>query len=122
LKYQKVKGRIQNIIGADGKAVTYTSEERTVDNVWRIRCLQPANKQEWVNFETQKPVDLIERVLQLATKPNDLVLDAFVGSGTAAIAAERQKRRWIAVDLSRYAIHLTRKRLLNEEGCRPSAL
>jgi DNA modification methylase len=119
LKYKKVGGKIQNVIGTDGKAVTYESTERTVDNVWRIRCLQPANKQEWVNYATQKPVDLIERILQLASKPGDLVLDAFVGSGTAAIAAERQNRRWLAVDLSRYSIHVTRKRLLNEEGCRP---
>jgi adenine-specific DNA-methyltransferase len=119
LKYKKVKGKIQNVIGPDGKAVTYESTERTVDNVWRIRCLQPANKQEWVNYDTQKPVDLVERVLQVASKPGDLVLDAFVGSGTAAIAAERQKRRWLAVDLSRYSVHLTRKRLLNEEGCSP---
>lgn len=119
LKYRKVDGKIQNVIGEDGKAVTYISEDRTVDNVWRIRCLQPANKQEWVNFETQKPVDLIERIVQIASKPDGLVLDAFVGSGSAAIAAERQKRRWIAVDLSRFAIHLTRKRLLNEPDCRP---
>src|SRR5437016_12833519 len=61
LKYKKVAGKIQNIIGPDGKAVTYESTERTVDNVWRIRCLQPANKAEWVHFQTQKPVDLIER-------------------------------------------------------------
>jgi len=40
LKYKKVGGKIQNIIGDDGKAVTYVSTERTVDNVWRIRCLQ----------------------------------------------------------------------------------
>jgi adenine-specific DNA-methyltransferase len=119
LKYKKIGGKIQNVIGPDGKAVTYESTERTVDNVWRIRCLQPANKQEWMNYATQKPVDLIERILQLASKPGDLVLDAFVGSGTAAIAAERQKRRWLAVDLSRYSIHVTRKRLLNEDGCRP---
>jgi DNA modification methylase len=119
LKYKKVGGRIQNIIGPDGKAVTYVSEDRTVDNVWRIRCLQPANKQEWVSFDTQKPIDLIERVLQVGSNPGDLVMDCFVGSGSMAIAAERQKRRWIAVDISRYSIHLTRKRLLNEEGCRP---
>jgi adenine-specific DNA-methyltransferase len=92
---------------------------RVVDNVWRIRCLQPANKREWVDFETQKPVDLVERVLQVASDPGDLVLDAFLGSGTTAIAAERQRRRWIGVDIGRYAIHLTRKRLLDEPNCRP---
>ena len=119
LRYHKVNGKIQNIIGADGKAETYVSETRVVDNVWRIRCLQPANKAEWVDFETQKPVDLVERVLQIASNPGDLVLDAFLGSGTTAIAAERQGRRWIGMDIGRYSMHLTRKRLLDEPGAKP---
>jgi DNA modification methylase len=112
LKYRKVAGKIQNIIGDDGKAVTYESTERTVDNVWRIRCLQPANMQEWVGYQTQKPVDLIERILSIASRPTDLVLDCFVGSGSSAIAAEKLDRRWIACDLGRFSIHTTRKRLL----------
>ena len=116
LKYKKVAGKIQNVIGPDGKAVTYESTERTIDNVWRIRCLQPANKTEWTHFQTQKPVDLIERVIQVAGKPGGLFLDAFVGSGSSMVAAERQNMRWIGIDLSRWAIHLTRKRLLEEEG------
>jgi adenine specific DNA methylase Mod len=112
LKYQKVNGRIQNIIGPDGKAVTYVSEDRTVDNVWRIRCLQPANKEEWVNYDTQKPVDLIERILAIASNEGDLVLDAFCGSGSSLVAAERNGRRWIGCDLGRFAIHTARKRMI----------
>lgn len=119
LKYKKVAGKIQNLIGPDGKAVTYESAERTVDNVWRIRCLQPANKSEWVHFQTQKPVDLIERMIQIAGKPGGLLLDAFVGSGSSVIAAERQSMRWIGIDLSRWSIHLSRKRLLSEQDCKP---
>ncbi|MEW5992856.1 MAG: DNA methyltransferase [Candidatus Zixiibacteriota bacterium] len=119
LKYRKVGGKIQNVIGEDGKAVTYESTERTVDNVWRIRCLQPANKSEWVHFQTQKPVDLIERVIQVGGKAGGLFLDAFVGSGTSLVAAERQSMRWIGVDISRWSNHLTRKRLLDEENCKP---
>jgi DNA modification methylase len=119
LKYSFIDGKIVNDKDESGKTITYESTERQVDNVWRIRCLQPANKKEWVSFATQKPVDLVERVLNIASKPGDLVLDAFVGSGTAAVAAERQGRRWIAVDLGRYSIHVTRKRLLEEEGCKP---
>lgn len=122
LKYRKVAGRIQNVIGEDGKAVTYESTERTVDNVWRIRCLQPANKAEWVDYQTQKPVDLIERIITLASEPGDLILDAFCGSGSSLVAAERQRRRWIGCDLGRYAIHLSRKRLLGEPDCRPFEL
>jgi len=119
LRYQKVDGRIQNVIGPDGKAETYIRDMRVVDNVWRLRCLQPANKAEWVDFETQKPVNLVERMLQVASNPNDLVLDAFIGSGTTAIAAERQGRRWIGIDIGRFPIHITRKRLMSEPNCRP---
>ncbi|MBN1832824.1 MAG: site-specific DNA-methyltransferase [Deltaproteobacteria bacterium] len=119
LKYRKVQGKIQNIIGPDGKAVTYVSTERTVDNVWRIRCLQPANKKEWVHFQTQKPVDLIERIIQISARTNFLMLDAFIGSGSSLIAAERQGLRWIGIDLSRWSIHLSRKRLLGIENCKP---
>ena len=119
LKYRKVQGKIQNIIGPDGKAVTYVSTKRTVDNVWRIRCLQPANKKEWVHFQTQKPVDLIERIIQISARPDFLMLDAFIGSGSSLIAAERQGLRWIGIDLSRWSIHLSRKRLLGIESCKP---
>ena len=119
LKYRKVQGKIQNIIGPDGKAVTYVSTERTVDNVWRIRCLQPANKKEWVHFQTQKPVDLIERIIQISARPDFLMLDAFIGSGSSLIAAERQGLHWIGIDLSRWSIHLSRKRLLGIESCKP---
>lgn len=119
LKYKKVDGKIQNVIGEDGKAVTYESTERTVDNVWRIRCLQPANLEEWVGFETQKPVDLIERIISIGSRPDDLFLDCFVGSGASGIAAERLGRRWIACDLGRFAIHTARKRLLAIPNVRP---
>jgi len=112
LKYHKVEGKIQNIIGDDGKAVTYTSTERTVDDVWRIRCLQPANKKEWLEYDTQKPEDFIERIIEMSTNKGDLVADFFVGSGTTATAAEKLGRKWIATDLGKFAIHTTRKRLI----------
>ena len=112
LKYHKVAGKIQNLIGDDGKAITYTSAERTVDDVWRIRCLQPANKREWLNYDTQKPQDLIERIMEMSTNAGDLVADFFVGCGTTAAAAEKLGRKWIATDLGKFGIHTTRKRLI----------
>ncbi len=119
LKYRFIKGKIENLKDESGKTITYESTERQIDNVWRIRCLQPANLQEWVDFDTQKPVDFLERILAVASNPGDLVLDCFVGSGTAAVAAERQQRRWIAADLGRFSIHTTRKRLLSMPGVKP---
>ena len=111
-----------NARNEDGNIIYQEKTTRTVDNVWRIRCLQPANKSEWVHYKTQKPVDLLERILQMASKPGDLVLDAFIGSGSMAVASERQGRRWIACDLGRFSIHTTRKRLLDEKDCKPFEL
>ena len=119
LRRVKVDGRMINARDKDGNIIYQEKTTRTVDNIWRIRCLQPANKKEWVHYETQKPVDLVERILQLASCPGDLVLDAFVGSGTTAVACERLGRRWIACDLGRFSIHTSRKRLLEEQNCKP---
>jgi adenine-specific DNA-methyltransferase len=119
LKRVKVEGKMINARDDEGNIIYQEKTTRTVDTVWRIRCLQPANKQEWVDYDTQKPVDLIERVLSISSKEGDLVLDCFCGSGTSVIAAEGMNRRWIACDLSRFAIHTTRKRLLSVHNVRP---
>ncbi len=112
LKYHFVGGKIVNDKDENGKTITYLSTERQIDNVWRIRCLQPADKQEWLGYDTQKPQDLIERVLLLASNEGDLVADFFCGSGTTLAAAERLGRKWIGSDLGRFAIHTSRKRLI----------
>jgi len=112
LKYHKVNGQIQNIIGDDGKAVTYVSNEKTIDDVWRIRCLQPANKQEWLDYDTQKPEDFTERIIQMSSNENDIVADFFCGSGTTLAVAEKLGRKWIGSDLGKFAIHTTRKRMI----------
>ncbi|MDD5199605.1 MAG: site-specific DNA-methyltransferase [Terrimicrobiaceae bacterium] len=113
LKYRKVDGQIQNIIGPDGKAVTYISEDRTVDDVWRIRCLQPANIEETLGYNTQKPEDFVERILRMGSDEGDLVADFFCGSGTTGAVAERLGRRWLMADLGRFSIHTSRKRLID---------
>lgn len=119
LKRVKVNGKMINARDEEGNIIYQEKDTRTVDTVWRIRCLQPANKEEWVHFQTQKPVDLIERVIQLAAKPGMLFLDVFAGSGASIIAAERQGLRWLGVDMSRWSVHLTRKRLLGVDNCKP---
>lgn len=119
LKRVKIDGKMVNARDEDGNVIYQERTDRTVDTVWRIRCLQPANKAEWVHYETQKPVDLIERILDLASDPGDLILDCFCGSGSSLVAAERNGRRWIGCDLGRFAIHTTRKRLLEIPDCKP---
>jgi adenine-specific DNA-methyltransferase len=113
LKYSFINGKIVNDKDENGKTITYLSTERQIDNVWRIRMLQPADKTEFVGYTTQKPEDIIERILTASTNENDLVADFFCGSGTTGKVAEKMGRRWIMADLGRFAIHTSRKRLID---------
>ena len=117
--WDKDTGRIVNVKGADGKVVYQETDEKTVDDVWRLSMLQPADRTQNLGYPTQKPESLVERILTASTDEGDLVLDCFVGSGTTAAVAERLGRRWIAADLGRFGIHTTRKRLLGIPDVKP---
>jgi DNA modification methylase len=67
---------------------------------------------ERVDYPTQKPEALLERIISASSKEGDLVADFFCGSGTMAAVAEKLGRRWIVSDLGKFAIHTTRKRLI----------
>ena len=55
---------------------------------------------ERVNYPTQKPVKLLERIIKASSNPQDIVLDFFAGSGTTLTVAEQLNRRWVGVDNS----------------------
>jgi adenine-specific DNA-methyltransferase len=77
------------------------------------------SRNEILNYQTQKPEKLLDRIVKASSNENDLVADFFCGSGTTGAVAEKLSRRWIMADLSRYAIHTTRKRLLGIDQCKP---
>jgi adenine-specific DNA-methyltransferase len=90
-----------------------------VNSLWSDIATLKGKNAEIVNYPTQKPEALLERILKLSSDEGDLVLDCFVGSGTTSSVAEKLNRRWIACDLGRFAIHTTRKRLLTIPGVKP---
>jgi hypothetical protein len=73
---------------------------------------------ERLGYPTQKPVKLLERLLQISSNENDIVLDAFCGCGTALVAAEKLKRQWIGIDVSPTACRVMAKRLKKDCGLR----
>jgi DNA modification methylase len=77
---------------------------------------------ERVAYATQKPESLLERIIAASSNEDDLIMDCFVGSGTTAVVSEKLRRRWIACDLSRFAVHTTRKRLLGIPNLKPFAV
>jgi len=83
-----------------------------MSDVWEISQIT-APFQEYIGYSTQKPEELIERIIKSITNEGNLVADFFCGSGTTGAVAEKLGRRWIMADLGRFAIHTSRKRLID---------
>ena len=99
---------------AGGARIIYLDdvEGDIVDSAWDdIPPVNPAAA-ERVDYPTQKPEALLERILKASSNEGDLVADFFCGSGTTAAVAEKLGRKWIATDLGKFGIHTTRKRLI----------
>ena len=77
-------------------------------DIYRIQ----GNALEKVDYPTQKPEALLERIIKASSNEGDLVADFFCGSGTTAAVAEKLGRKWIVSDLGKFAIHTTRKRMI----------
>jgi site-specific DNA-methyltransferase (adenine-specific) len=91
----------------------YLSERITkgkqVSNVWTD--IPFVARQEFLGYETQKPLALLERIIKASSNEGDIVLDPFCGCGTALVAAQKLNRRWIGIDITHLAITLMRNRL-----------
>ncbi|MDI6766065.1 MAG: site-specific DNA-methyltransferase [Bacteroidota bacterium] len=123
LEKLKKEGRVRfpEKPGAHPRFKHYLHEGKGVqpDNVWTDIVQVNSQATEDTRYPTQKPEALLERIMKVSSRENDLVLDCFSGSGTTAAVAEKNNRRWITCDLGRFAIHTTRKRLLQIPNVKP---
>ncbi len=83
-----------------------------VQDLWDDISLLMGGSKESLDYPTQKPEALLERIILASSNEGDLVADFFCGSGTTAAVAEKLGRKWIVSDLGKFAIHTTRKRLI----------
>ena len=112
--WDKETQKLVNAKDENGKVIYIDSDEITIDDVWRISMLQPADKEEPVGYATQKPEALIERIVSASSKENMLVADFFGGSGTTARVANRLNRRFIHTDIGINSIQVTRDKLIEQ--------
>jgi len=84
-----------------------------LQDLWLDIKLMHNLSQERVNYPTQKPEQLLERIISASSNEGDIVLDCFAGSGTTAAVAEKLKRRWIGMDCGKLAIYTAQKRLFS---------
>ena len=100
---------------------TYMKEGKPIEDVWYDELdieeipIIMKNSLENVDYATQKPEALIERIIKASSNENSIVLDVFGGSGTTAAVAERLGRRWITTDIGKPAILVMRKRFIDQD-------
>ena len=107
----KVDGKMVNARDEKGNVLYKESATRMVDDVWRISMLQPADKTEPVDYATQKPEALLERIIKASSNEGMVVADFFGGSGVTAAVAAKFGRKFIHVDVNANSVQTTRDRL-----------
>lgn len=95
----------------DGSIIS-SDEKKGVplNDVWEIPFLNPKAK-ERTGYPTQKPILLLDRIIEISTNEGDIVLDPFCGSGTTLVAAKLKGRKFVGIDISKDAVDLTESRL-----------
>ena len=118
-KYNKVdeNGNLyKEIRHADGKIYRqYIKENMRMRDVWTMPIIN-AQAKERLDYTTQKPESLLERIISVSSNEGSIVADFFGGSGTTAAVAEKLNRRWITSDFGKPANMIMRKRLIDQEA------
>ena len=86
-------------------------EETPVDNLWEDIAGMGVVSGEYLDYPTQKPKKLLERIIKASSNENSIVLDCFMGSGTTQAVAQKLNRRWIGADINKGSIQTAIKRL-----------
>lgn len=108
---ERFKHHVGNVRKAgDFGAQALNPKGKHPDDVWEISIVAPSAKAR-LGYPTQKPEELLRRVILASSKPNDVVLDPFAGCGTTLVVAEQLKRQWIGIDISPTAVALMKQRM-----------
>jgi DNA modification methylase len=109
-----VDGKLVRLKDKNGNYIKREKENKGVPmhDVWEdINFIGPTAS-ERIDYPTQKPEDFLARIIKASSNVNDIVADFFCGSGTTLAVAEKLNRKWIGSDLGKFAIHTTRKRMI----------
>lgn len=111
-KEVKINGKKQSVRDANGNVVYEIFDKTMIDNVWNIPSLAGSSKEKHeINYATQKPEALLERIIRASSDEGMLVADFFGGSGVTAAVASRLGRRFIHGDINLNSIQSARDRL-----------
>ena len=112
----------KNINVPKSKAHYYHPDGKVADDVWQMPIIAQNDKRERLGFPTQKPEDLLERIIHASSPPGGTILDPYCGCGTTIAVAERLKRQWIGIDITFQSISLVCKRLEDSLALKKDAI
>lgn len=110
--WDKETQKLVNAKDDNGKVIYIETDEKTIDDVWRMSMLQPADKEEPLDYSTQKPEALLERIIKASSNEGMVVADFFGGSGVAAAVAHKLGRKFVHGDANINSIQTARDRLV----------
>ncbi len=105
-----VSGHDQDGKRTPSQTLDEESDGVKMSDVWEIPIIAPSSN-ERMGYPTQKPLALLERVINASSNEGDVVLDPFCGCGTAVHAAQKLKRQWLGIDITHLAVSLIEKRM-----------
>jgi DNA modification methylase len=110
-------GKLVSARDDNGSLIYEDFTEKKADDVWEIGQSSTTKKAsaEFIDYPTQKPEELLKRIILAASNEGDLVMDFFGGSGTTVAVAEKLKRKWVTCDIGKLAFYTIQRRLLNIE-------
>ncbi len=104
---------LRRIAAGNESATRSKGKYRHPSDIFKIPSINAMAK-ERVGYPTQKPLELLERIIKASSNKDDIILDPFCGCATTCIASERLERKWIGIDISQKAFDLVRQRLEKE--------
>lgn len=105
-------GRVYRSIRSGGRVYTYYDDEPVMpSDVWDDISHLQQKDYERTGYDTQKPLRLLSRIIRCCTKPGDIVMDLFAGSGTALEAAKLDGRAFVGADMCPFTVNILRRRL-----------
>ena len=110
--WNKESQKLVNAKDENGKIIYIETDKKTIDDVWKMSMLQPADKEEPVGYATQKPEALLERIIKASSDEGMIVADFFGGSGVTAAVSAKLGRKFIHCDVGINSIQTVRDRLI----------
>lgn len=114
----EAQGRIYVTSSGKKRLIRYLDEEKgeSLGDMWTDIPEVNSMADERVDYPTQKPLPLLERIIKACSNPGDIVFDCFMGSGTTQVAAMRTGRKFIGADINLGAVQTVTRRLINVAG------